>query len=251
MIQYPNHAEQFFSQLRPGQMLEPLFDAVPEVHYFVKDRESRFMTASLSFARLFRASSVDEIVGKTDFDFSADFLARAFIEDDRRVMKSGRPILGKIELVPLRDSLDWLSTSKMPLYDLEGQVAGLAGITRAVSDSEELYRDHPEMRRIIRYIQDHFREKITIGDMADRASISVSSVERLFRRTFGVTPAMYLRKTRLNAACRLLRETDESLADFARDCGLNDQTGMTRAFRQDLKITPLKYRRRFSEAAFS
>jgi len=246
MISPIHPAQEILSQLKPGQMLEPLFDIIPNVHYFVKDRESRFITASLSFAQLLGAQTVDEIIGKTDFDYSADFMAKAFFEDDQKVLSGGKPLLNLIELVPTHDSIDWLSTSKIPLYDPDNEIIGLAGITRILSDSDELYRDHPEMRQIIRYIQTEFREKITTRDMAREAGISVSSVERLFRNTFGVTPAMYLRKTRLNAACRRLRDTDQSLACIAVSTGLSDQTHMTRAFRQDIKITPFKYRKRFS-----
>ena len=247
MITYQSHTERFLQGLRPGQLLEPLFDAIPGVHYFVKDHQSRFMAASMSFAELLGENSVEAILGKTDYDYSADFMARAFIEDDQKVMSAGKPILNQVELVPTHDSIDWLSTSKTPLYNHEGDIVGLAGITRTLSDSDELYRDHPEMLHIIRYIQTEFRNKITIRDMALEANISVSSVERLFRATFGVTPAKYLRKTRLNDACRRLRDRNESLAVIAESCGLNDQTNMTRAFRQELKITPLKYRQRFSE----
>ena len=60
---------------------------------------------------------------------------------------------------------------------------------------------------------------------------------------------MYLQKTRLNAACAMLRNSHIDLARIAKDCGFNDQTSMTRLFRLELKITPLKYRRRFSEAS--
>jgi len=122
---------------------------------------------------------------------------------------------------------------------------GLAGVTRVVDDSDDLYRDHPEMHRIIEFIAGTFRDKVTIADMAHSAGISVSSVERLFRKMFEVTPLMYLRKTRLNAACRLLRQNGMSLQDISKECGFNDQPGMTRAFRQELKITPLRYRQRF------
>jgi AraC-like DNA-binding protein len=247
MITYQNKSEQFLKELRPGQMLEPLFEAVPGVHYFVKDSQSRFITASLSFARMLGVKSVEELFGKTDFDYCPDFLARSFIEDDRKIMCKGKAILNKVELVPTHGSLDWLSTSKMPLYNHDGESVGLAGVTRVLSDSDALYHDYPEMRKIVCFIQSKFRDKITLTDIAREAGISVSSVERLFRTTFGVTPAMYLRKTRLNAACRKLRAGSESLAAIAEDCGLNDQTNMTRAFRQELKITPLRYRRRFSK----
>jgi len=96
-------------------------------------------------------------------------------------------------------------------------------------------------------VRAHYREKIAVSDMAAYAGISVSSQERLFKRIFGLSPLMYLRKTRLHAACKLLRETGKSLASIAAECGFNDQAKMARAFRLELKITPLNYRRRFSE----
>lgn len=237
----------FFESLRPGQLLETLFDAVPDAYFFVKDRESRFMSASQSFVKMLGATSLEDLVGKTDFDFSPDFLAKAFFIDDQRVMSQGQTMLGKVELVPSEYSLDWLSTTKMPLYDNEESVIGLAGVCHVIRDSDDLYQNHPEMRRIVDFIAENFREKVTVADMAREAGISVSSVERLFRGTFGVTPLMYLHKTRLNAACWLLRQDDANLSVIATDCGFHDQTGMTRAFRQELKITPLKYRQRFRE----
>ncbi|MEX0321317.1 MAG: helix-turn-helix domain-containing protein [Puniceicoccaceae bacterium] len=232
----------FFSSLRPGQLLEDLFNAIPEAHYFVKDRESRFMSANEHFAFMLGESSVNDIIGKTDFDYSAGFLAEAFVADDRKVMETGIPILNKVELVPNESSLDWLKTSKTPLYGNNGGIIGLAGITCSISDSESLYHDHPEMLKIVNYVRRQFRNRITISDMAEAASISASTVERLFRRTFGITPFMFLLRTRLNAACEMLRLDSESLSEIAQVCGFNDQTSMTRAFRTELKITPLRYR---------
>ncbi|MEM6884036.1 MAG: AraC family transcriptional regulator, partial [Verrucomicrobiota bacterium] len=110
----------------------------------------------------------------------------------------------------------------------------------------DLYLHHPEMRLIVEYIQNNYRAKVTLSQMAKAAGISVSSVERLFRRNFGLTPHQYLQKTRLNAACRYLRMDQIELVQIAKECGFNDQTSMTRSFRQELKITPLKYRQRFS-----
>jgi AraC family L-rhamnose operon regulatory protein RhaS len=107
------------------------------------------------------------------------------------------------------------------------------------------------MYEIVNFVKSNFREKLSVSDMAKVGGISVSSQERLFRKTFGLTPLMYLRRTRLNAACKLLRETKNQLSKIAIDCGFNDQTNMTRAFRLELKITPLRYRRRFSDISAS
>jgi AraC-like DNA-binding protein len=189
------------------------------------------------------------MLGKTDYDYSPDFLADGFFADDQYVIRTGEAIVNKIELVPSADgSLDWLCTTKIPLFDAQGEVVGLAGVARMIRDHDAVYADHPEMRRIVNHVRQHYREKLSIADLASVGGISVSSQERLFKKTFGLTPLMYLRRTRLNAACQLLRSSAVGLSDIAVQCGFNDQTSMTRAFRQELKITPLKYRRSFSDA---
>jgi len=240
----------FLNALAPGALMEELFETVPGTYFFVKDRKSRFIGGSRSFARSFGEAGVAAMIGKTDYDYSPDFLADAFYQDDQQVMATGEAIFNQVELVPAADgSLDWLCTSKIPLRNTSGRVVGMAGVSRIICDSDAVYADHPEMRRIVDYVRAHYREKLSVADMARVAGISASSQERLFRKTFGLTPLMYLRKTRLNAACKLLRETDEGLSDIAVQCGFNDQTNMTRAFRLELKITPLRYRRRFSSGS--
>lgn len=240
--------ESFRRSLRPGQLMESLFDCVPGAFFFVKDRESRFMAGGRSFAQTLGEDSIEAMIGKTDYDYSPDFLANGFYADDQRVMSTGQAIYNNIELVPSADgSLDWLCTTKVPLFDNDGAVVGLAGVARIIRDSDAVYAEHPEMRRIVDYVRAHYREKLSVSEIAKVGGISVSSQERLFKKTFGLTPLMYLRRTRLNAACKMLRETAVGLAEIAVQCGFNDQTNMTRAFRQELKITPLKYRRSFSE----
>lgn len=240
-------ASRFLDDLQPGQLLEALFDAVPGAFFFVKDRKSRFMSGSQSFAETLGEDSVLPMIGKTDYDYSPDFLADTFYADDKSVINTGVAIFNKTELVPSADgSLDWLCTTKIPLKGKDGSIVGLAGVARIIRESDALYADHPEMRAIVDYVREHYRDKVTVADLARAGGISVSSQERLFKKTFGLTPMMYLRKTRLNAACKLLRDTKVSLAAIAQKCGFNDQTSMTRAFRLELKITPLKYRRKFT-----
>jgi AraC-like DNA-binding protein len=240
---------EFFASLRSGQLLESLFDNIPGAYYFVKNRHSYFMGGSRDFANALGEASMEALLGKTDYDYSPDFLASAFYADDQSVMETGESIQNKIELVPSADgSLDWLSTTKIPLYDNAGIIVGLAGVTRLIQDSDAVYADHPEMHEIVDFVRANYREKLSVAQMAKVGNISVSSQKRLFRKTFGLTPLMYLRKTRLNAACKLLRDTDRGLSGIAVECGFNDQTNMTRAFRLELKITPLRYRRRFSDS---
>ena len=237
----------FFESLRPGQVLEPLFDAIPDTHFFIKDIKSRLMGGSHSLAISLRAKSMSEVIGKNDFEILPDFLSKHFIADDQKVMSTGKPLINKIELLTTgTGSLDWLCTTKIPLWGKNGKIIGMAGVARTISDTDSIYSSSPEMKKIVNYLKEHFREKVYLPQVAERAGLSVSSQERLFKKIFGITPLMYLRKMRLNEACNLLRESTLEITEIAENCGFNDQTNMTRAFRKDLKITPNNYRLRFT-----
>jgi len=232
--------------------LRLLFDSVPGTFFFAKDQESRFIEGGDRFAEMMGAPTVEALLGKTDYDFCPDFLADAFYEDDQRVMTEGEPMVNKMELVPAKDgSLDWLCTTKVPFRSVSGEIVGLVGVARIIRENDALYAGHPEMRRIIDFVRSHYRHKLSVAEIAAAGRISVSTQERLFRQILGLTPMAYLRRIRLNAACRLLRESDETLSKIAVDCGFNDQPSMTRAFRVELRITPARYRQRFSERSAS
>ena len=162
----------FYAQLRPGQMMESLFEAIPGAYFFVKDLELRFVTAGQDFAEGMGAESVDHIVGKTDHDFTPDFLADAFHADDRRVIETGIPMLNKVELVPAADgTLDWLCTTKIPLWRQDGKVLGVAGVARVIRDTDAVYADLPEMHRIVEFVKKKYRGNITVSDMAKAGEI--------------------------------------------------------------------------------
>ena len=242
-IESGSHA--FFRDLKPGQFLEALFEALPNTHLFVKDRHGHFMAATEGFARQIGAGSVAELIGKTDHDFIPDFIANAFVKDDLSVLKTGIPILQKVELVPAQNSLDWLTTSKVPLYGNDSSIIGLAGVIRKTEDSDEIYRENPVVHRIVDFLGEKYPSKITVADMAAHAGISASTVERVFRTTFGIPPLKYLKKVRLHCACKMLRTTKKTLGTIAKECGFTDPTGMSRDFRTELKINPRSYRNSF------
>jgi AraC-like DNA-binding protein len=63
------------------------------------------------------------------------------------------------------------------------------------------------------------------------------------KRYFGLTPSQYIAKTRITAASRLLRETDQSVADIALSCGFYDHSAFTRTFGKMTGTTPSRLRR--------
>jgi len=82
-----------------------------------------------------------------------------------------------------------------------------------------------------------------VGDLARRAGLSASQLQREFRRLFGMTVGDYVLRLRLLMAQRRLRLTTDAAGRIAIDCGFYDQAHFTRAFKRHTGQTPLEYRR--------
>jgi AraC family transcriptional regulator len=93
------------------------------------------------------------------------------------------------------------------------------------------------------YLHARVAEPVTLTDLAAVSGVPRVHLAREFRRVLGVTPAEYVRRLRLDVACRTLVETDQSIAEVALDCGFSSQAHLTRAFGARLGVTPAAYRR--------
>ena len=138
--------------LRERHLLNALMDTVPDSIYF-KDEQSRFLRINNAQARLFGLETTSEAVGKTDFDFFTEEHAHQAWEDEQRILKSGRPVIGKVEKETWDDGrVTWVSTTKMPFRDSEGRVTGTFGISRDITESkrtEEALRQGEERFRCL------------------------------------------------------------------------------------------------------
>jgi two-component system cell cycle sensor histidine kinase/response regulator CckA len=114
-------------------LLRTVIDIIPD-HVFVRDRASRHLINNRSQLDLLRAETLEETIGKTDYDFYPEALARSFHEANEKVMASGMTISNIEELIPgpLGEQL-WWSTTKVPLRNHEGTVIGLVGIGRNIT----------------------------------------------------------------------------------------------------------------------
>ena len=84
-------ATEFFRRIGGRPALAELFEVLPNVYLFVKDRQHRFVMANRSELQLHNLKTEAEIVGRTDFDFHPPALAAQYVEEDRKVMAAGRP----------------------------------------------------------------------------------------------------------------------------------------------------------------
>jgi len=118
---------------REQEFLQSLMDNIPDCIYF-KDTESRFLRVNRALSKVKGLSNPDEAVGKSDFDFHDEAQARMFYEDDQQVIKTGTPIIGKVEKILRPDgSYRWSSTTKVPIRNEKNNIVGLVGVGRDIT----------------------------------------------------------------------------------------------------------------------
>lgn len=230
-----------------GALVHPslkIFDHLPDVSFFVKNTRSEFRYANAAFVEMIGAKCLGDILGKTDHDFSPKELADRFVRDDRQVMRSGKPITSRVELVPNSDSsISWHMTTKIPLWDSNGNIIGLAGMTRDLNRTATTAVRYRSMASVIRHLETHYHEPLSVGTMAALAHLSLSQFERRFKTLFQVTPLQYLIRLRLNKASHLLSTTTGKITDIATQCGFYDHSHFIRQFSKTFGISPSAYRR--------
>ncbi len=122
---------------RERNLLRSLIDNAPD-YIYVKDTESRFVTGNPALLGIMGVASVDDLVGKTDFDFYPGELATKYFDDERAIIQSGQPLLQQEErVVDASGNPGWISTTKVPLRDTEGQIFGLVGMGRDITDRKQ------------------------------------------------------------------------------------------------------------------
>ncbi len=122
---------------RERDRLKTIIDNVPDL-IFLKDRHGRFINVNRAFLNSLNVDSIEDVIGKTDFDFWPPEMASNYVADDQMAMREGRPLIDQQEKTCDRDGNEvWLQTSKVPLFDDAGEVTGLVGIARDITKSIE------------------------------------------------------------------------------------------------------------------
>ena len=233
----------FFDRVAPAEQMLVLFDHLPDVSFFVKDRRGRFMLLNQRGCEYCGINSEEEAIGRTDHDFFPRPRADEYRRDDERVMQTGKAILNRIESAP-EDELSprLVATTKVPLRDVRRRVIGVAGFSRQIQRIQSGSAD--AMAAVIAHLHERFSENISAHELADMAGLSVSHFERRFRLAFGASPRQYLIRVRVENAARQLRESDQTITQIGLNCGFYDHAHFSRSFQRLMKTSPSAYRQK-------
>jgi len=220
-----------------------MLELIPDTHAWVKDRQGRFVFGNRLFYERFGISSMQGLVGRDDFDLAPADMAQNYRDDDDQVLQ-GRVITDRLELIGGPGArVEWFLTSKWPVYSPDGAIIGSFGISRHLNRSERKTVPYRDLNAPIAYIGEHFSSRLSVEAIARACNVSVSTLERRFRKHLKKTPAQYINQVRLDHARRLLLETDKSIGTVALETGFADHAHFTRTFTRQFGLTPSSLRR--------
>lgn len=160
------YAEAAFARERDA--LNTLLENVPDRIYF-KDRESRFIRINRALTTLLGLHSPEEAYGKTDADFYDETHAAEARADERHVMETGDPMIGKVEFETMADGRrSWSLTTKMPLRNRHGETVGTCGISREITEIKEMELALSAERNLLRSVIDNIPDAIFLKDCKGR-----------------------------------------------------------------------------------
>jgi AraC-like DNA-binding protein len=237
--------EHWMASLVPTGLFHRLFDHLPGVYFFAKNRTGHLMFASQGLLQRYEMNDDSEFIGRTDFDINPDTMAQAYVEDDRRLLAGETDIIERVELWWDRQGIpDWFLVTKLPLLDRRGRVQGVMGTLRRPDEAERQLPVFQTVAQAVEIIRRNFSKPLKIEDIARDCGQSLRQLQRRFQNAFGITPQEFLLKTRVLAATRMLEETPLSVAEIATRCGFVDASSFTQHFRRRVRLTPTSYRRR-------
>ncbi len=222
---------------------EALFDALPDVVFFIKDAAGRYVRVNQTLADRCAGGDKSKLIGKKPAEVYPAALAASYTRQDESVLKTGKPVEHQLELhIYTGRKAGWCLTTKHPLRDAGGRIIGVTGISRDLNAPSDKASGFAELAAALKMMQARYTEGLRIEDIAKKAGLSVYQFEQRVQKLFQMSPLQLLHKLRLDEATRLLRETDLSLSDIALQTGWCDQSAFTRHFSRYSGMAPGRFR---------
>jgi PAS domain S-box-containing protein len=115
-------------------LLQALMDNFPHTIYF-KDKKGRFTRINEAQAKMLGVDNPDEAIGKTDYDYFTPQHAEEAYKDEQRILVTGEQLIGKTEKIRnAQGDYIWVSATKIPIRDNQGNITGLVGISINVTE---------------------------------------------------------------------------------------------------------------------
>lgn len=234
---------ELFSQLAEPISGEALFDCLPDLVFFIKNRRCEYVVMNQTLVERCGRRSKSELIGRRADELFPAPLGESYRAQDESVLRSGTALRNQLELhFYATGGRGWCLTNKLPLRDRQNQIVGLVGISRDLQSVNERGEDYSAVASVVQHIQRNYGDPLHVKDLARHTGLSRYQFEQRIRKLFQITTGQLIQKTRMEAAVRRLCETRDSIAAIALDCGYSNQSSFTRQFRQTVGLSPSEYR---------
>ena len=215
----------------PG-LFEQLFDSLPDVLFYIKDRQGQYLWVNDTLVRRSGLGGREDVIGRTA-DQLFPVSGPSTMAQDLEVVRTQRPIRELLRLYRTsKGERYWCLSSKFPMLDASRRVVGLVGMSRDLPRPNERHRSYHRLAKFLDYIDSQLELNVLIADAAEHASVSIDTLGRL----------VYEMKKRIDKAYQLLEETNQSITEVSGACGYADHSAFTRQFKAATHITPAQYR---------
>jgi AraC-like DNA-binding protein/ABC-type Fe3+-hydroxamate transport system substrate-binding protein len=166
-----------------------------------------------------------------------------FLVPGRLLIRESRPMLKRFERLheesrSLGQTASGRSIQHMRLQEL------LNYIVQQTSEREQAKETGPDIERTVKYMEERYREKISLNTLAELAGFTPSSYSRAFAKTMGIPPVEYLTNLRVAGAKMLLSRPDCRVKDISASVGFENEFYFSRIFKQTVGVSPSLYMKR-------
>ncbi|MCV2419301.1 AraC family transcriptional regulator [Paucibacter sp. DJ2R-2] len=226
-----------------------LFDGVPGYLFVVKDRAGRYVSFNQSLQQRLGLNPDEKLHGRRAAELWPADLAVRYREQDDWVLARQQPLLYQLDPILLPDrQAGWCVTHKYPLCSREGELAGLLCLSRDVPGVPRGEAEAGLVQAVDRMTK-HSERRVLLSELAEEAGLSPERLSALVKRIYGLSPMAFILRSRVRAACALLRGSQEPLLDVALACGFYDQAQFSRQFKSIVGMAPSSYRQQAAQVA--
>ncbi|WP_309994624.1 AraC family transcriptional regulator [Arcicella sp. BE140] len=189
--------------------------------------------------------------------FSEDFLGKEFFNSPEMASMKKILLLSMNGLVILGDTKEKIKQVMIEMLDLGniGRFAKLIEIFTLLSIGQELQpisvniisginiNDSLKMNKVLEYTLLHFKDDISIAEVASLSNLSESAFCRYFKSRTQKSYLSFVIEMRLNESGRILRESNKSILEICYECGFKNLSNFNRLFRKQFNQNPMEYRK--------
>ncbi|WP_166443069.1 AraC family transcriptional regulator [Phragmitibacter flavus] len=236
----------FFRRMGDTQQFRLLFDHLPDIGFFAKDAEGRFVAFTPHLQRLSGCTTEEEYLGRDDSIMHTPLTTATIRQDDLKVMRTGQPLINRVEfLFNSGPGSGWYCTTKLPIFDSEKHIIGLMGVVKPFTGALGTLPEYANLEAALRLIETHYAESIPTDKLASATGCSARQLNRRFQKAFNMSLQDFIAHRRIQAAMEALHGS-ATLADIASQHGFSDQSHLTRQMRKLTGMTPGQVRRRLA-----